>query len=261
MVLKKKFCLFLITGFFLASFAVALEVPQLNGRVNDYASIIDDDTKTEIESYLEALESQTGIQLAVLTIPSLEGDDIASFALRVCEKWQLGQKDKDNGGLLLAALEEHSLRIEVGYGLEESLTDAKCGLIIRNVIVPEFKNGNYSQGILNGIKNMGGIASGNVELVNKSVLEENDSVTNDAVGLAFMIVWFLFFFVVAGSKGGLWKWLFFSKLAGGSSSLSNYSSGSYKSSSSSHFNSFGSGSSGFHGGGGHFGGGGASGHW
>ena len=172
---KKKRGLFLIL-LLLSSLSslFSLAVPALEGRVNDYAKLINSNTEAEITSYLESLDEQTGVQIVVLTVPSLEGEDLASYAIKVAEKWGIGHQGKDNGALLLVAYEERSLRIETGYGLEGSLTDAKCGLIIRNVIIPEFRNGDYSEGILKGVKNMGGIASGNVELVNKSVLEEED---------------------------------------------------------------------------------------
>ena len=266
---KKRLCLglgiFLISSFFTALFA--LDVPTLKGRVNDYANIINSDCEKELNEYLTSLDQQTGVQLVVLTVPSLEGDDLANFAIKVAEKWGIGHSGKDNGALLLVAYEERSIRIEVGYGLEESLTDAKCGLIIRNVIIPEFKTGDYSEGILKGIKNMGGIASGNVELVEKNVLEEDDSSEDSLVGLVFMIIWLIFFFLVISSRGGIWKWFFLSRMFGGRrhgppprNPPRNPSSSFGNSRSNSGFGGFGGGSS-FHGGGGHFGGGGASGHW
>lgn len=256
MVLKKRF-LSLAAGFCLLSSSFALSVPELKGRVNDNAGIINKSTEEELNQYLAALDEQTGVQMVVLTIPSLEGEDISSYSIRVAEKWGIGHSGKDNGALLLVAYDERSLRIEVGYGLEDSLTDAKCGLIIRNVIIPEFKDGDYSEGILKGIKNMGGIASGNVELVDKDVLEEDSDDTEAA--FIFSIIWLIFFFLVISSKGGLWKWLFISRAFGGSSGRY-YSSGSHRSGSG--FGGFSGGSGGgFSGGGGHFGGGGASGHW
>lgn len=235
------------------SFIFSLEVPALKGRVNDYAGIINQNTENQITKYLDDLENTTGIQLAVLTIPSLKGDDLASFSIKTCEKWKLGQKGKDNGALLLVAYDEHAVRIEVGYGLEDKLTDAKSGLIIRNVIIPEFKNGRYSEGILKGIQNMGGIASDDASLVSRSVI--NDDAESSIEGLLFLIVWLIFFIIIITSKGGIFKWIILSNMMGGGRS------GHYHSNSSGfHSSGFGGGSS-FHGGGGHFGGGGASGHW
>lgn len=258
MVLKKKL-LSLIIAVGLAVSAFSLEVPALKGRVNDYAGVISSGTEKELENFLFSLEQQSGIQMVVLTVPSLKGDDIASFGIKVAEKWQIGRKGKDDGAILLVAMNEHDVRIEVGYGLEGTLTDAKCGLIIRNVIIPEFKNGNYSAGILKGIKNMGGVATGDMELVSRTVANENDESNDDVVGLLFVVVWMIFFFIVISSKGGLWKWFFISRMFGGSHSHSNHR-GPYVPPRNSGFGG-GLGGGSFHGGGGHFGGGGASGHW
>lgn len=262
MVLKRKLST-ILCGLFLAVSAFALDVPALKGRVNDYANVISANTEKELDSYLYSLEEQTGIQMVVLTVPSLKGDDIASFGIKTAEKWKIGRNGKDDGAILLVAMEEHDVRIEVGYGLEDKLTDAKCGLIIRNVIIPEFKNGNYSAGVLKGIKNMGGVASGNAELVSRSVSNGNDESNDDAMGLLFVIAWMIFFFIVISSKGGLWKWFFISRMFGGGYNHHNHR-GPYVPPRNSGFGGgFGGGLGGgsFHGGGGHFGGGGASGHW
>lgn len=256
MVLRKKL-ISLFFSFFLTINLFCLNVPQLKGRVNDYANIIDRQTESQIEQYLQDLDEQTKIQIVVLTIPSLKGEDISSFGIKVADKWQIGHKGEDSGAILIVAYDERELRIETGYGLEGKLTDVKCGLIIRNVIIPKFKNGNYSQGILDGVKNMGGIASGNVELVSKNVIEETeDSETGE--GIFSFILWFIFFIIVISSKGGIFKWLFLSSLFRNSNNSHNSKKNNFSS-----FNSFGGGSSfsGFSGGGGHFGGGGASGRW
>ena len=246
----------------------AVEVPSLNGRyVNDYAKIIRDSDEREIEQYLSDLDKNFGIQIAVLTMPSLQGEDIASFGIRTADKWKLGDKNKDNGALLLVTYEEHDLRIEVGDGLEGSLTDAKCGLILRNVIVPEFKNGNYSEGIRKGVMNMGGIASGDESAVSKSVREESDDSDGDGIAIIAMIIWLIFFiniilagtrrnrrgrYVYRGGPGSMAKGAVAATIlrtvADAAISSALHSSGS------SH-------SSGFSGGGGHFSGGGASAHW
>ncbi len=241
----------------------SLNVPQLKGHVNDYANIINGHEEQQIEKYLTDLENTTGIQLAVLTIPTLKGEDLASFAIKTAETWKLGQEGKDNGALLLVAYQERQVRIETGYGLEDKLTDAKCGRIIRNVIIPEFKDGDYSQGILKGIMNMGGIASDNQELISKSVAQDYDDDEGAVEGILFLAIWVIFVFVIISSRGGLFKWLFLSRLFGSSYPRKGGFSGSYRGGSS-FGRSFGGssfGGSSFHGGGGHFGGGGASGHW
>ena len=239
----------------------AVSVPSLSGRVVDNAGIMKSSDREQAEQYLKALEDTTGIQIAVLTMPNIGGEDIASFSIKVAESWKLGQKDKDNGALLVVALEEHDVRIEVGYGLEGLLTDTKCGLIIRNVIIPEFKNGNYSAGILKGVKNMGGVASENAELVSKSVMEESTG-DDSIIAIVFMIIWLIFFISIVTSRGGIFKWLFLSRLFGSSSHRTTHRTTFTPTNFSSHSSGFSGGSfGGFSGGGGHFGGGGASGHW
>ena len=238
--------------------AFATKVPALKGRVNDYANIINGSTEEKLSSYLQQLDEQQGIQIAVLTVPSLNGDDIASFSMKVAEDWKIGNSKTDKGALLVVAYQEHDLRIEVGYGLEDKLTDAKCGLIIRNVIIPQFRDGDYSEGILLGVQNMGGIATDNAELVSRNV-QNNDEEDDSLSGIVFMIIWLIFFIVIMSSKGGIWKWLFLSNLMGGGHRRGGFYSGPSRHSSSGFGGGFGGG--GFHGGGGHFGGGGASGHW
>ncbi len=247
----------------------AVSVPALKGRVNDYAKIIRDSDEREIEEYLAGLEQNTGVQIAVLTMPSLEGDDIASFGIKVADKWKLGDKEKDNGAILIVAYAEHDLRIEVGDGLEGSLTDAKCGLILRNVIVPEFKNGNYSVGIRKGVMNMGGIASGDESAVSRSVRNEESSGSNSDVVAAFICVIWLFLFmcaITAGTRRGKKRGRYYHNgntmawIAADAALRSMMrSSGGSGLGGSSHHSSGGFG--GFSGGGGHFSGGGASAHW
>jgi uncharacterized protein len=133
------------------SFALALEVPPLRGRINDYAGMIQPDKARELESRLADFERDTGHQIAVLTIPSLAGDALEDFSIRVAEAWKIGQKGFDNGAILLIARDDHKLRIEVGYGLEGVLPDAIANRIINEVIVPRFRAGDYSGGIEAGI--------------------------------------------------------------------------------------------------------------
>jgi uncharacterized protein len=136
---------------FCISFSQRLEVPYLTGRVVDLAGILSQQTIQEIEARLSAHEKATSNQVAVLIIPSLQGEVLEEYSLRVAETWKLGQKEKDNGVLLLIALEDRKLRIEVGDGLEGVLTDALCSQIIRHEIVPHFKNGNYDAGLRAGV--------------------------------------------------------------------------------------------------------------
>ena len=128
----------------------AMDVPYLQGRVTDNAEILSPDAVTRIGALLEDHEKQTTDQVAVLTIPALDGESIEGFALRVFEVWQLGQKDKDNGVLVVVAPRDRRMRIEVGYGLEGRLTDLEAGRIIRTVMTPRVKPGDCDGGIAQG---------------------------------------------------------------------------------------------------------------
>ncbi|MCE1226723.1 MAG: TPM domain-containing protein [Geobacteraceae bacterium] len=135
----------------LAQTASALEAPPLKGRINDYAGMLSPATARSLEQKLAGFERETTNQVVLLTIPSLEGDVIESFAIRVAEAWKIGQKDKSNGVILILAKKERKIRIEVGTGLQGVLPDITAGQIIRNVIAPALRAGNPDQGISAGL--------------------------------------------------------------------------------------------------------------
>ena len=136
----------------LPGFAWSLDVPPLTGRVVDLAHVLPAETAASLTSDLAAHETRTGNQVAVLTLPSLEGEPLEPYAHRVATTWKLGQKGTDNGALLLVALKERKVRIEVGYGLEGTLTDARSAQIIRNEIVPHFRAGDLPGGVTAGVE-------------------------------------------------------------------------------------------------------------
>ena len=127
--MRKIFFLFLIILGVSIS-ASALDVPQLTGRVNDYAAMLSPEAKTSIENKLVNLEKSDSTQIVVLTIPSLEGDALEDFSIRVAEKWRIGQAKIDNGAILLIVKNDRKIRIEVGRGLEGKLTDLKSRRVI-----------------------------------------------------------------------------------------------------------------------------------
>jgi uncharacterized protein len=131
--------------------AAALEAPVLKGRVNDTGGMLSPETERRIETLLKELEETDSTQVAVLTVPSLGGDSLEDFSIRVAERWKIGRKGFDNGVILLVARDDRKVRIEVGYGLEGRLTDLTAGRIIRDRIVPEFRAGRFDQGVLNGV--------------------------------------------------------------------------------------------------------------
>ena len=139
----------LLLGALVAAFA--LNFPTLPGRIVDQANIVSAETRQTIEPKLADLESKSGIQLVVATVSSLEGQEIEPYANELFRTWKLGEKAKNNGVLLLVAPNEHRVRIEVGYGLEGTLTDALSKVIITNAITPRFKTGDFNGGITRGV--------------------------------------------------------------------------------------------------------------
>lgn len=153
---KRSLGLLLALGliFFFTQPLLALEVPQIKGRVNDYAGILAPATARQLEAVLQSFEEAESTQIVLLTVPSLDGASLEDFSLRVVEAWKPGQSKLDNGALLLIAKNDRKLRIEVGYGLEGRLTDLVSGRIIRDIITPRFKEGNFDQGVIDGISAM-----------------------------------------------------------------------------------------------------------
>jgi uncharacterized protein len=152
----------LTAAFFLCvvTLCFALDFPPLTGRVVDQAGVINAQTRANIETKLKDLEHKSGIQLVVATVKSLQGSDIETYANQLFRFWKLGQAQKNNGVLLLVAPNEHKVRIEVGYGLEGTLTDALSSVIIASAIVPRFKTNDYSGGIERGVDGIISVLSG-----------------------------------------------------------------------------------------------------
>jgi uncharacterized protein len=227
--------------------AFAQDFPELTGRVTDAASIIPDDVEARLTQNLEALEQQSQRQLVVATIPSLEGYEISDYGYRLGREWGIGDKERNDGTLLIIAPNERKVRIEVGYGLEPVLTDGLSWQIVNNDILPRFKQSDMP----------GGIEAGVDAIVTQLTLPEEEAIrlaseANQApeeeisfVAIIFML-FFLFFFVwpvVAAIFG-------FKAMRHGSGARTWSSGGG---------SSWGGG--GFSGGGGSFGGGGSSGSW
>jgi uncharacterized protein len=129
----------------------ALDVPPLKAHVNDYAAILSPGAVQKIEAELTAFESSDSTQIAVLTIPSLEGENLEEYSIKVAEAWKIGQQGKDNGAILLISKGDRKIRIEVGRGLEGTLTDLVSGRIIRYDIAPYFKQGDFDGGVSAGV--------------------------------------------------------------------------------------------------------------
>jgi uncharacterized protein len=246
----------------LVTAAFALDFPQLTGRVVDQAGVMSADSRSAVEAKLKDFEDKSGIQLVVATVKSLQGSDIETYANQLFRTWKLGQAQKNNGVLLLVAPAEHKVRIEVGYGLEGTLTDALSSVIISSVIVPRFKVSDYSGGIERGVDAIISVLGGDTADWQPKVEVRDDS-PSQVFNALFPILFFLFFVLVFrflvgpihGSRSGYYvrrngRLIFVPYAGTGWGSDSGWSGGGG-----------GGFSGGFSGGGGSSGGGGASGSW
>ena len=179
-------------------------VPTLTGRVVDQAGILSSATKEAITALLAAHEEATSNQVVVLTIPSLEGEAIETFSLRVAESWALGTAQYDNGVLLTIAVEDRELRIEVGLGLEGDLTDAVAGRIIRNDIVPVFRAGDFDAGVLVGVQSILGVLEGTYAPPEGSPSEDEIPILMRVLFALMFIAMPLFAFVPSFFLAGQW---------------------------------------------------------
>ena len=180
-----KFILPAIILCMLASQLSALDVPALNGRVNDYAGMISDNTEQELNRKLAELEKSDSTQIVVLTIPSLEGDALENFSIRVAESWKIGRKKYDNGVILLAVKNDRKIRIEVGYGLEGKMTDLVSGRIIDTIMKPAFRAGDYDRGFVEATEAIIAVSRG--EFTAPPAEENNNSRGAGVVFLVFIL--------------------------------------------------------------------------
>ena len=126
-------------------------IPELKAPVNDYAGMISDSAKNQLDRLLISTLKSGGPQIAILTIPSLNDSDIESYTMTVCETWKLGKSGKDEGVLIFASRGDRKMRIEVGRGLEEKLPDIAAGKIVRDKMRPAFKEGNFDKGFVDAV--------------------------------------------------------------------------------------------------------------
>ena len=226
--------------------------PELTGPVVDDAHLLPEDTFDQLSRKLAAYSEQNGTQLVVATLPTLNGYPIDYYGYQLLRHWGIGQKGKNNGVLLIVDAGERQMRIEVGYGLEGTLTDAQSILIIHNVIAPRFRSGDYAGGITAGTDAILAVLGGHYEVLQREQVRERGGTGF----LMFLIIIFVFLPLLRamlgrGTGGGWLGWLLLGMLSGGGGGGRGGGFGG---------GGFGGGG-GFSGGGGSSGGGGASGGW
>jgi uncharacterized protein len=124
--------------------------PEYSGFVNDFAGVLSQPERTELEGLCRKLEQKTGAEMAIVSVPSVEPIDTKEYAVKLFEKWGIGKKGKDNGLLILLAMQEKRIEIEVGYGLEGIVNDAKAGEILDKFVIPYFRQGKFGEGLYSG---------------------------------------------------------------------------------------------------------------
>ncbi len=238
-----------LLGALWANPVLALEVPKHTGPVVDLAGVLSRGDQAKIAASLLQFQQTYGPQLQVLVVPSLEGESIEGYSIKVVDKWKLGAKGKDDGVLLLVAIESRKVRIEVGRGLEGDLPDVIAGRIIRTGIVPFFKQGQTGAGILVGLGMIAESAGGKLENVPAPRLRQAKR-SKGSLGYLLFIGMFLIAPLFGGRRrrGGVGSALLGGLLMGAALSGGRHGGG------------FGGGGFGGGGGGG-FSGGGASGSW
>ena len=252
--------------------ALALSVPEKpQGYVSDYAGILSSSARVQLESVLSQFEKETSNQVVVVTFPSLEGESLEDFSIRLAEKWKIGQKGKDNGVIFLIFRDDRKMRIEVGYGLEGVLTDATSGAILNQIVRPRFREGKFDEGISEGVQAIIQATRGEFHAQTASQ-GDNSGVEPFFIILFWAITLLLLSDVIRygiywakhrryKARYSLWEWwLLFSVLLFILKQIS-VSSGGHGSSGGGGSSGSSGGGGGFSGGGGSFGGGGSSGGW
>lgn len=236
----------------------ALEMPPRPlSRVSDYASVLSPAAKARLETQLQQFEKDTSNQIVVAIFPSIEEESVDDFTNRLFEKWQLGQKDRNNGILLAVFMKEKRVRIEVGYGLEGVLTDATSSRIIRDELAPEFRAGRPDVGIEKAVNAMEKATRGEY----KGKQEEPTPWAGWGSTIFFFVVLLIIFYVISQSQKDIYSNAPRSRRRRGGSDWWGGSSGGGFSGGGWGGSSGGSSGGGFSGGGGMSGGGGASGGW
>ncbi len=237
--------------------AADLKFPALTGRVVDEAGVIGPEVEANLDQKLAKLEADTGRQLVVVTLNSLQGDDIASYGYQLGRAWGIGQKKENNGLLFIIAPNEKKVRVEVGYGLEGIITDALSAIILQSQVLPRFKAGDMEGGIVAGADALvdqlslpPDEAAARAKAAAQAPAREKSDPVATAIVIVILMVFLFMMFRQSRRRGGVLPWL----IAGALSSHNDrggWGGGG----------GFGGGGGGFGGGGGSFGGGGSSGSW
>jgi uncharacterized protein len=183
--------------------ASALDVPPLRGHVNDTAGMLSTEAAQRLEVALTEFEQTDSTQIVVLTIPTLAGENLEEYSIKVAEAWRIGQKGLDNGAILLLAQQERKVRIEVGRGLEGKLTDLMSGRIIRDIITPRLRAGDIDGGIQAGVSAIMEVVRGEYQATARDLTQSRGSAPPMLTLLFFLFVAITFLGGVSRFLGGV----------------------------------------------------------
>jgi uncharacterized protein len=175
-----------------AARAQSLTFPDLTGRVIDEAGILDAATRQQLEKLSADLEARTTDQLVIVTLKSLQGTTIEDYGYQLGRKWQIGQKDKNNGVVLIVAPNDRRVRIEVGYGLEPTLTDAISSVIIQGSILPRFRAGDFAGGVRRGAEDIVQVLSGDAKEFQERAVQRQAAARGPTTGELLILAFWIF---------------------------------------------------------------------
>ncbi|PLV56034.1 YgcG family protein [Thermotoga sp. SG1] len=200
----RRILFLILIALFVLSFSVEFPEPTPYKYVNDYVGVLDSETVEKIVAVGKELEKKTTAQIVVVVVPSLSGLTVEEYANRLFREWGIGQKEKNNGVLLLVAMQDRKVRIEVGYGLEGAIPDGKAGRILDEYVIPYFKEGEYNKGIYYGyLAIVREVAREyGVEITGTSDLPERGTDIN-GLSIIIIVVAFIIFSSIMG-RGRYW---------------------------------------------------------
>lgn len=186
------------TIFFLLIFihiASAVEYPSPVGYVNDFANMLSPDDEARLNGEITAIEKATTVEIAIVTVDSLQGVSVEEYAVKLFEKWGIGKKGIDNGLLIIVAKNERKYRIETGYGLEGNINAARAGRIGREIIEPNFKKGEYGQGLYDALLEIDSLLRNGKSDISRDIVETNQNQIS-AEGFAYFVLFVFFAFFI-----------------------------------------------------------------
>jgi uncharacterized protein len=216
--MKKRIpLLFILVWFAVCLGAQNVQFPEYEGWVSDYTGVIPDDVKAGMTAVAEEVNIKTGAEIAVVTVPDMQGLVVQDYATRLFEKWGIGKKGKDNGVLILLSMEERKIWIETGYGIEGILPDGLVGEILDRYALPDFKEGRYGDGLYRSELAVAGVIAkdAGVQITGAIEPEIHQGYKSHESSAGGFILFAIFVLLVILTKGRIIPWILLSMMSGG----------------------------------------------